>query len=145
MFAVNVEGAVIQGNKWLVIERGAGEEHAAGTLSFPGGTALQEGFTQDILERTVRREILEEVGVETDENMHYVYCSSFVTEKGCPVINVVFICPYAQGQPYLKSPEEVAAVYWMTTEELVNHPKAPPWTIESVKRADMLWKELQAK
>lgn len=44
MFVVNVEGAVTRGDRWLVIERGAGEEHAAGTLSFVGGTVEQERF-----------------------------------------------------------------------------------------------------
>nr|WP_237391746.1 NUDIX domain-containing protein [Paenibacillus dendrobii] len=135
----------MQGNKWLVIERGAEEEHAAGTLSFAGGTVEQEGAAEEILERTVRRELLEEVGVEIQEKMHFVHSSSFVTEKGHHVINVVFICDYKEGIAHPKSPEEVAAVYWMTAEEIVHHPKAPPWTIESVKRAELLRKELHAE
>ncbi|MDR0270655.1 NUDIX domain-containing protein [Paenibacillus sp.] len=145
MFAINVEGAVVKGSKWLVIERGVEEEHAAGTLAFVGGTVENEGFSQDILERTVRREIFEEVGIEIQEKLHFVYSSSFMTEEGIPVINVVFLCEYAQGTPYRKSENEVEAVYWMTTEEISDHPKSPPWTIESARRADQMLKQLQAE
>ncbi|BFH61918.1 NUDIX hydrolase [Paenibacillus azoreducens] len=144
MFAVNVEGAVVKGGKWLVIERGAEEEHAGGTLAFVGGTVEQEGFSQDILERTVKREIFEEVGIEIKEKLHFVYSSSFLTAEGIPVINVVFLCEYAQGTPYRKSEDEVEAVYWMTTEEIAGHPQSPPWTIESARRADQMLKQLQA-
>ncbi|WP_136606116.1 NUDIX hydrolase [Paenibacillus dokdonensis] len=142
MFVINVEGAVYQENKWLVIKRGSGEEHAAGTLSFVGGTVEQEGFSQDILERTVKREIFEEVGVEIKERMHFAYSSSFVTGDGSPVINVVFVCEYDHGTAHRKSPEEVEAVYWMTAEEIIKHPDTPPWTMESVNRADSILKQL---
>jgi len=34
---VNVDAAVVRGDDYLVIERSSDEEHAAGTLAFPGG------------------------------------------------------------------------------------------------------------
>ncbi|GIO30975.1 MULTISPECIES: NUDIX hydrolase [Paenibacillus] len=144
MFVVNVEGAIFQNDKWLVIERGAEETHAAGTLSFVGGTVEQEGFSQDILERTLSREIDEEVGVRIKEKLHFVHSSSFVTDEGRPVINIVFLCEYDQGTAFRKSPGEVAAVSWMTTEEILRHPKTPPWMYDSAKRADRLLKEIHA-
>lgn len=135
MFIVNVEGAVFREGKWLIIERSSQEEHAGGTLSLVGGKVDQEGHTTDILERTVKREIYEEVGVEVAERLEYVHSTSFVTDDGCHVVDVVFLCEYVSGDAHAKSPHEVEAVYWLTLEEILAHPKAPAWTKESMKRA----------
>ncbi|WP_163859785.1 NUDIX hydrolase [Paenibacillus elgii] len=135
MFIVNVEGAVCRDDQWLVITRSMKEEHAGGTLSLVGGKVEVEGNTLDILERTVKREFYEEIGIEIKDSVTFVYSSSFVTEDGYNVINVVFLCEYDSGTAQRKSPDEVEAVHWMTYEEIMNHPKAPPWTKESVKRA----------
>jgi 8-oxo-dGTP diphosphatase len=63
MFYVNVEGAVFKDDKWLIIGRSMKEEHAGGLLSLVGGTVENEGNTKDILERTIKRELFEEVGI----------------------------------------------------------------------------------
>lgn len=141
MFIVNVEGAVHKDGQWLMIMRSVMEENAGGTLSLVGGKVDREGHVLDILERTVKRELYEEVGVEVKEKVRYVYSSSFVTDDDRPVINVVFLCEYDKGTPYAKSPDEVESVQWMTLAEIINHPKAPPWTIESVQRAEKTRKD----
>lgn len=82
MFIVNVEGAIFQQDKWLLIKRSSKEEHAGGTLSLVGGKADLEGASTEILERTVRREIFEEVGIEVTENIKFVYSSSFILDEG---------------------------------------------------------------
>ncbi|MFB0845244.1 NUDIX hydrolase [Paenibacillus oleatilyticus] len=135
MFIVNVEGAVCRDDQWLLITRSMKEEHAGGTLSLVGGKVDIEGNTLDILERTVKRELYEEIGIEIKDAVTFVYSSSFVTEDGSNVINAVFLCEYDSGTAHRKSPDEVEAVHWMTYEEIMNHPQAPPWTKESVKRA----------
>ncbi|KAB2334529.1 hypothetical protein F7731_15090 [Cytobacillus depressus] len=61
MFIVNVEGAIWKNDKWLIIERHMQEEHAGGLLSLVGGKVDKEGNSADILERTMKREIFEEV------------------------------------------------------------------------------------
>lgn len=135
MFIVNVEGAVCREDQWLLITRSMKEEHAGGTLSLVGGKVEVEGNTLDILERTVKREFYEEIGIEIKDAVTFVYSSSFVTDDGGNVINAVFLCEYDSGTAHRKSPDEVEAVHWMTYEEIMNHPKAPPWTKESIKRA----------
>ncbi|GGF96046.1 hypothetical protein GCM10010912_46200 [Paenibacillus albidus] len=134
MFIVNVEGAICRDDKWLVITRSTKEEHAGGTLSLVGGKADVEGNTLEILERTIKRELFEEVGIEIKDAVTFVYSSSFVTDDGYDVINMVFLCEYDRGTAYSKSPDEIEAVHWMTYDEIMNHPKAPPWTKESVRR-----------
>jgi ADP-ribose pyrophosphatase len=135
MFIVNVEGAVLREDKWLLITRSLKEEHAGGSLSLVGGKVDVEGHSQQILERTVKRELYEEVGIEVKDQVTFVDSSSFVTNDGRHVINIVFVCEYDSGTAYSKSPDEVEAVHWLTYEEIMNHPDAPPWTKESMRKA----------
>lgn len=73
MFIVNVEGAIFYNEKWLLIKRSVKEEHAGGTLSLVGGKVDLEGVSLDILERTISREIFEEVGIKITHNIHFLY------------------------------------------------------------------------
>ena len=136
MFIVNVEGAIFKGEKWLIIERSKKEEHAGGLLSLVGGKVEQEGNTLDILERTVTREIYEEVDLKIKKDLKYVHSTSFVTDLGDHVIGIVFSCEYESGKAIPKSPEEVEVVNWMTAQEVYEHPNAPDYLKESIKRAE---------
>lgn len=138
MFIVNVEGAIFKNGKWLIIERSKKEEHAGGLLSIAGGKVEDEGNSSEILERTVKREIAEEVGVEVKDNMKYVHSTSFITDKGEKVVDIVFLCEYLSGEPFPKSPEEVERVLWLSTEEVLNHPQSPGYLKESIKRAEII-------
>lgn len=71
--------------------RGAAEEHAAGTLSFPGGVVDPE-IAEDILEATAIRELAEETGLVVD-GLEYVESHSFSLADGTPVVAVVFHRP----------------------------------------------------
>lgn len=142
MFIVNVEGAIFKGDKWLLIERSKKETHAGGMISLVGGKVDLEGDSIDILERTVKREIFEEVGIEIKDTVHYVQSTSFVTDKGVNVVDIVFLCEYARGEAYPNSPDEVEQVLWLTYQELMNHPHAPIWPKESIKKAEVVRKNL---
>lgn len=134
MFVVNVEGAIYRDGKWLMIKRSEKEEHAAGCLSMVDGKCELEGVSSDILERTLKREIFEEVGIEV-EDLTYVNSSSFVTDKGTHVIDIVFLCQHITGEPYAKSMEEVGEVMWMTTEDIMVHDDAPSYLKENITLA----------
>ena len=135
MFYVNVEGAVYKDDKWLIIRRGSKEEHAGGLLSLVGGTVEDRGDSKGIFESTLQRELFEEVGVKL-KNIEYLQNTSFSLDKGGTVINLVFLCEWKEGEPFRKSPDEVEAIYWMTTEEVIRHPETPPWLLDSIKDAD---------
>ncbi|WP_264737669.1 NUDIX hydrolase [Cytobacillus firmus] len=138
MFIVNVEGAIRKNDKWLIIERSKKEEHAGGLLSLVGGKVDIEGNSSNILERTVIREILEEVDIKVKESLTYVHSTSFVTDAGQNVVDIVFLCEYASGEAFPLSSDEVEKVLWLTTEEILNHPKAPIYLKDSIKRAEAL-------
>ncbi|GEN30636.1 NADH pyrophosphatase NudC (nudix superfamily) [Cerasibacillus quisquiliarum] len=138
MFIVNVEGAIYKDNQWLIIERSKKEEHAAGLLSLVGGKVEQEGNTTDILERTVQREIFEEVGIKVKENLTYIHSTSFITDTGEDVVNIVFLCEYESGKASAKSKDEIESVHWMTSQQIENHPYAPSYLKESIILANKI-------
>ncbi|WP_079508582.1 NUDIX hydrolase [Mesobacillus jeotgali] len=135
MFIVNVEGAVCKDGKWLIIERSSKEEHAGGQLSLVGGQVENEGISKALLERTLQREFMEEVGIHIKEHMIFLRNTSFVLPDGREVLDLVFYCEIDSGEPFAKSPDEVAAVYWMAAEEIFDHPNSPIWLKESIVEA----------
>ncbi|KIL51891.1 NUDIX hydrolase [Jeotgalibacillus soli] len=138
MFIVNVEAAVLKDGKWLIVKRSAKEEHAGGMLALVGGKVDIEGFSSDILERTIVREVAEEVGIQIKKYTQYIHSTTFVTELGENVVDIVFLCQHEAGEAFAKSPDEVDEVMWLTTEEILNEETAPDYLKESIKRADQL-------
>ncbi len=140
MFIVNVEGAIFKDGKWLLIERSILEEHAGGELSLVGGKVDREGPSFDILERTLHREIEEEVGIKV--KIHgYVNSSSFLTDMGEHVVDIVFLCEHVSGEAYAKSPEEVDGILWLTTEQIVTNEELPDYLRRNIQHAHCLLKE----
>jgi 8-oxo-dGTP pyrophosphatase MutT (NUDIX family) len=135
-YIVNVEAAIYHDGRYLTIVRGLEESHAPGGLSIPGGKVEASGNVPDVLEATLRREIMEEVGVEVHDEMAYVESNAFVADDGEPVVDIVFLCRYKQGTPTISDPGEVAAIEWMTPDEIQNHPEIAPWTRQSIERAE---------
>ena len=72
LYIVNIEAAIFKHDKWLLGQRSTREEHAAGSLALIGGKVESAGNEDRILEETLRREIMEEVGVTVHDTMHYV-------------------------------------------------------------------------
>ncbi|WP_394171872.1 NUDIX domain-containing protein [Guptibacillus hwajinpoensis] len=137
MFVVNVEGAIERNGKWLLILRSEKEEHAGGTLTLVGGKCELEGFSSDILERTLKREIFEEVGCEVT-GLKYVNSSSFVTDSGINVIDIVFLCHHKSIEPYPKSSDEVDDVVWMTTSEILANTELPEYLKVNIKLSEKI-------
>jgi 8-oxo-dGTP diphosphatase len=137
-YIVNVEGAVVRSEdgRYLMVVRGEQESHAAGALTFAGGKVEDAGSADDVLEETLRREIWEEVEVEVHDDMAYLESKAFVVNDGEPVVDVVFLCRYRSGTPAVGDPGEVAAVRWMTAEEILADSEIPPWTRQSIELAE---------
>lgn len=80
--------------------------------------------------------MLEEIGVKITDKLHYVYSSSFVSDVGDHVLNIVYLCEYDSGIASTLSQQEVEEVFWFTTEEVLNHPMAPIYLKESINLAE---------
>lgn len=135
-YVVNVEGLVLREGRYLLATRSADEDHAPGGLAPPGGKVEGLAGAAHILEETLRREIREEVGLELDEEMVYLESNSFVADDGDPVVDIVFLCRYKSGTAAALDLAELTAVRWMTAEEVRADPQVPPWTRQSVARAE---------
>jgi 8-oxo-dGTP diphosphatase len=133
-YIVNVEGAIVREGRYLLVVRGPGETHAAGLLSLVGGKVENAGESADILEATLRREILEEVGLEVGA-LEYVQSTSFGTVEE-PVVDVVFLCAYVGGEPQIFDPDEVASIHWMSAQAVQDNADAPIWTKKAVANAE---------
>lgn len=137
MFIVNVEGAIRKDGKWIIVERSKKEEHAGGLLSLVGGKVDSEGNSSNILEKTLKREIFEEIGIKVKENLKYIHSTSFVTDNGEIVVDIIFLCEYESGVIFVKQPEEVEKVFLLATEEILNNPQAPIFLKEYIKCAEL--------
>lgn len=137
-YIVNVEAAIYKDDKWLIIKRSEKEEHSPGILAMVGGKIESKSAVYGILEENLRREIMEEVGVEVSEKLHYLESNSFISDKGQIVINIIFLCEYQLGEPRCMSPDEVSGVYWMSCKDIFENSNTPIWLRESIKKSEDL-------
>ena len=63
MFIVNTGAAIYRDGRYLIIKRSEMEEHAAGMISLVGGKVEIAKDSSEVLERTIIREVEEEVGL----------------------------------------------------------------------------------
>ena len=127
-----VEGIVHKDGRYLMITRSEKEIHAPGTISFPGGKVEVDQPACGVLEEAVRREILEETGITVKPAMKILKNKFFISYDGYKIVDIIFLCEYAAGEPVISDPDEVSAVQWMTLQEVLNHPKSPEWTKEDL-------------
>ncbi|MFT4911056.1 MAG: ADP-ribose pyrophosphatase YjhB (NUDIX family) [Natronomonas sp.] len=83
----------------------------------------------------MRREVREVVGLEvTDPG--YVTSSAFVSDDRSSVVNVVFRAKDESGTARGRETEEVAAVHWLSLDEIVEAEAVPEFTREYVELAE---------
>jgi 8-oxo-dGTP diphosphatase len=133
---VNVEVAVVWEGRYLLLTRAEGESFAAGLLSPPGGKVEDAGNADDILERTARREVREETGLEIAERLCYVESHAFVADDGDPVVDVAFLAVPAGIDGLSIDPSESAGHRWLTIDEIEGDPLVPPWTRRTIRLAE---------
>lgn len=143
LYIVNVEAAIYKDNKWLIIKRSELEEHAPGKLSLVGGKVEGVSNQDYVLENTLKREILEEVGIEVLDDITYVESKSFSLANGITAVDIVFLCKYKSGIGQSMSLDEVSEVHWYTTEEIIQNDKAPSYLKESIRKADAIRTEMK--
>src|SRR5687768_5853803 len=113
-FVVNVGAALVRDGRYLML---------GDTL--PGGRVEYQGESGDVLEETLRREI----GIQLDGCPEYVESKSFIADDGDRVLDVVFLCKYADGLPPL-------GAKWVPPEKILASKKTPWWVRRSVELAE---------
>ena len=134
-YTVNVDVAVRRERaspEYLFIVRGEDEDHAPGTLGFPGGTMEADPGEAGVVAATAAREVREEVGVEV-ANVEMVTSTVFELDTGRPCLNVLVVADYDGGEAHVAAPDEVGDVAWRTPESVLADEATPPWTREFVE------------
>jgi len=129
---VGVGAVVLDGNRVLLVQRG--QEPMKGEWSIPGG-ALELGET---LEAAVRREVLEETGLEVETEATVEVLDKIVLESGRILYHYVlidFLCRVQGGA--LKAGSDADNVRWVGHEELNSHSiyRLAPATVAVIEKA----------
>jgi ADP-ribose pyrophosphatase YjhB (NUDIX family) len=108
---------VKKGDKYLLARRGMNEVHMPGVWSIPGGKVDGYGDKVDVLQETLKREVLEEVGLEITDEIELIFNNTFTRSDGASVVGLTFLCHWKSGEA--KALEDTSEVKWFTLAELI--------------------------
>ena len=115
--SVLVNGVVFKDNEVLISRRSPDEKHEPGRWTIPGGKVDEsEEIVFNILEKTLKREIKEETGVEVKKDFQLVTNNNFYRSTGQHVVAIVFKCKWESGEP--KPLDDTVECEWATKEEV---------------------------
>ena len=114
---VNNEGKV------LIAQRSPEEGHEGGKWSIPGGKIESMGEEHDVLLKNIKKEILEEVGIEIFDDIVLVHDNTFTRSNGDDVLALVFKCKYKSGEA--KPLEDTVDVKWIKKDGIENYDFPP--------------------
>ncbi|MDO8557299.1 MAG: NUDIX domain-containing protein [Candidatus Jorgensenbacteria bacterium] len=122
---VAITAIVVKGGKFLITRRSPNKKRFPGTWTVPGGKMETDDYlklpkdTKDywynVLERTLKREVKEEVGIDI-ENIEYITSLATVHADGAPSLVISCMADYAGGEIKLQQ-EENDQFAWVTLEE----------------------------
>ena len=115
--------------KYLIARRSSKKKRFGGMWTVPGGRLEADDYLKlskdtehywyNVLERTLRREVKEEMGIEID-NIEYLTSLATVHEDGSPSLVISCTADYKSGDTILQ-PDEVDEYKWVTLEEAKNY------------------------
>ena len=128
---VAVFAFVEKDGKVLLAKRSYNDPQAPGVWSVPGGK-VEENVGHDILLKTLKREIMEEVGLEIKDEVIFLSDEGFYRVSRHHVVGLTFLCKWKSGEAKpLEGQEEVR---WFTKEELKDFSDLPEYFRPRVKK-----------
>jgi ADP-ribose pyrophosphatase YjhB (NUDIX family) len=128
---VLVKGWIEKDGKFLLAKRSLKELHKPGVWSLPGGKVESEKEEPNILQKTLKKEIKEEVGVEIEDATSLMYDNSFIRVDDAHVVSLTFLCHCKSGEA--KPLEDTAEIKWLTLEELKRFNESEDFLREEIK------------
>jgi len=111
---VAVFAIVQKGDKFLIAKRSSDDPQAGGMWSVPSGKVeLLEG--EMVVEETLNKEVMEEMGLEIEDEIIYLGSEGFIRVSGHHVVGLTFLCKWKKG--IAKPLEDQDKVKWVTIEE----------------------------
>lgn len=122
---VAITAIVIKDGKYLITRRSPNKKRFPGLWTVPGGKLEASDYLQlpkdtehywyNVLERTLRREVMEEVGIDID-HIEYVTSLATVHADGSPSLVISCLADYVGGEVTLQE-EESDQFAWVSLEE----------------------------
>jgi 8-oxo-dGTP diphosphatase len=109
-------GAIIVNNegKLFLSKRGREVRNESGTWEFPGG-GVEFG---DTLEATLKREIMEEYGVEIAVGDLLDVCDHIIAAENQHWVSPSYICTIKSGEPKICEPHKCDEIGWFSPSEI---------------------------
>lgn len=124
LYSVIVNCVIINNyNKVLIAQRSLEEDHEGGKWSIPGGKIESTDEEHNVLLKNIKKEVLEEVGVEIFDDVVLVYDNTFTRTNGDSVLALVFSCKYKSGEA--RPLEDTADVKWIGKDEINDYEFSP--------------------
>ena len=125
MFEVVTTAIVAKDNKYLILRRSPDKKRFPGMWTVPGGKLESRDFIHlpketkeywyNILEKTLRREVMEEAGIDI-KSIEYVTSLATVHTDGAPSLVISCLAKYKSGKIKLQDGETDQAA-WVTLNE----------------------------
>ncbi len=122
---VAITAIIVKDGKYLVTRRASTKKRFPGKWTVPGGKLETDDYINlpkdaenqwyNVLERTLRREVKEEVGIDIT-NITYLTSIAVVHGDGNPSLIISCLAQYAGGEVTLQK-EECDDYAWVTAEE----------------------------
>jgi 8-oxo-dGTP pyrophosphatase MutT (NUDIX family) len=122
---VVITAIIVKEGKYLITQRSAVKKRFPSMWTVPGGKLESKDYLElpkdtefywyNVLERTLRREVKEEVGIDI-QNIEYVTSLATVHGDGSPSLVISCMADYAGGEIKL-DPAESDAYAWVNLEE----------------------------
>lgn len=126
---VAVTAIIVKDERYLIAQRSVAKKRFPGMWTVPGGKLEAKDYLQlpkdtehywyNVLERTLRREVKEEVGIDID-HIEYVTSLATVHQDGSPSLVISCMADYAAGEIVLQK-GELDQYAWVTVEESKKH------------------------
>lgn len=126
---VAITAIIVKDGKYLIIRRSPNKKRFPGLWTVPGGKLETSDYLElekdtehywyNVLERTLRREVKEEVGIDI-RNIDYLTSLATVHQDGAPSLVISCIADYASGEVVLQK-EESDKFAWVSSEEGKNY------------------------
>lgn len=126
---VVITAIIVKDDKYLVERRSLSKKRFPGKWTVPGGKMETSDYLKlpkdtefywyNVLERTLKREVKEEVGLEI-KNIEYVTSLARVHEDGAPSLVISCLADYVSGEVLLQE-GETDQFAWVTLEEAKNY------------------------
>jgi ADP-ribose pyrophosphatase YjhB (NUDIX family) len=121
---IQAQGWVRKDDKFLLAQRSFKELQAPGVWSIPGGK-VEGNVGLGVVEETLKKEIMEEVGIEIKNKPVYLGSDAFVRVDGAHVVGLCFLCDWQSGQA--RALEDTEQIKWFSLEELQNFKDTKPF------------------